>query len=243
MNIALLTARGGSVSLPDKNIISVLGRPMMSYAAIMAKQAKLIDDVYLSTDGENIKKIGRELGLKIIDRPAELALPNSQHRDAIEHALGCLAENDIYPEILVVLLCNVGTHKPALIDKCVQLLIDHPELDSVVTIDERNEFHPLRAKRLSQSGLLEPYLVTGGNISTNRQDLEPCYFLDHTFWALRISSCFGKHTKGQQPWDFMGNRILGVPNKGAIDIHTEEDIAYTEAWLKNQGWTDNDTPE
>ena len=52
MNIALLTGRGGSVSLPDKNILPVLGRPMMSYPAIMAKEAKLIDDVYLSTDAQ-----------------------------------------------------------------------------------------------------------------------------------------------------------------------------------------------
>jgi hypothetical protein len=40
----------------------------------------------------------------------------------------------------------------------------------------------------------------------------------------------------------MGNRILGVPNRGAIDIHTEEDIAYTEAWLKNEGCEEDKTP-
>lgn len=243
MNIALLTGRGGSVSLPDKNILPVLGRPMMAYPAIMAKEAKLIDDVYLSTDGEALKKAGRELDLKIIDRPPELALPTSQHRDAIEHALKIMAEQGVHPDIIVVLLCNVGTHRPGLIDECVQLLMEHPELDSVVTIDERNEYHPLRAKRMGPDGLLEPFIKTEGKISTNRQDLEPCYFLDHTFWALRVSTCFGKLTQGQPPWDFMGNRILGVPNKGSIDIHTEEDMAYTEAWLKNQGWSAERAPK
>ncbi|NWF35559.1 CMP-N-acetylneuraminic acid synthetase [Mariprofundus sp. KV] len=238
MNIALLTGRGGSVSLPDKNVLPVLGRPMMAYPALMAKEAKLIDDVYLSTDGEALKRVGRELDLKIIDRPEELALPTSQHRDAIEHALKVMTEGGVYPEILVVLLCNVGTHRPGLIDHCVKLLMDNPELDSVVTVDERNEYHPLRAKRMDDSGLMQPFMETEGEISTNRQDLEPCYFLDHTFWALRVSTCFGKYMKGQQPWNFMGNRILGVPNKGAIDIHTVEDIAYTEAWLKEAGWDD-----
>lgn len=242
MNIALLTGRGGSVSLPDKNILQVLGRPMMAYPAIMAKQSKLIDDVYLSTDGEALKQVGRELGLKIIDRPPELAQPTSQHRDAIVHALEVLAGQNIFPEILIVLLCNVGTHRPGLIDKCVQLLLDHPELDSVVTIDERNEYHPLRAKKMGKDGLLEPFLKTEGKVSTNRQELENCYFLDHSLWALRVSTCFGKHTDGQQPWDFMGNRILGVPNKGAMDIHTSEDISYTEAWLKNQGWDESSVP-
>ena len=243
MNIALLTGRGGSVSLPDKNVLNVLGRPMMAYPALMAKTARLIDDVYLSTDGEALKRVGRELGLKIIDRPPELALPTSQHRDAIEHALDHLAANGIKPNILVVLLCNVGTQRPGMIDECVQKLIDNPELDSVVTIDERNEYHPLRAKRRSAGGLLEPFVTPVGKVSTNRQDLEPCYFLDHTFWALRVSTCFGKHTSGQPPWDFMGNRIYGLPNKGAIDIHSVEDMAYTEAWLRQQGWTESTIPE
>jgi CMP-N-acetylneuraminic acid synthetase len=215
---------------------------MMAYPAIMAKEARLIDDVYLSTDGETLKQVGRELGLKIIDRPHELALPTSQHRDAIVHALDYLAVQGVHPEILVVLLCNVGTHRPGMIDRCVKLLMDNPELDSVVTVDERNEYHPLRAKRMNKDGLLQPYLEINGEVSTNRQDLEPCYFLDHTFWALRVSTCFGKHTNGQPPWNFMGNRILGVPNKGAIDIHTVEDMAYTEAWLRQVGWDDEKVP-
>jgi CMP-N,N'-diacetyllegionaminic acid synthase len=243
MNIALLTGRGGSISLPDKNVLPIMGRPMMAYPALMAKQARLIDDIYLSTDGEALKQVGRNLGIKVIDRPPELALPTSQHRDAIVHALDWLAKKGIQPEILVVLLCNVGTHKPGLIDRCVQALMDHPELDSVVTIDERNEYHPLRAKRMGPDGLLQPFLKVEGKVSTNRQDLEPCYFLDHTFWALRVATCFGKHTVGQPPWDFMGNRILGVPNKGAMDIHTREDMAYTEAWLRQAGWTEDAIPE
>lgn len=210
----------------------------MAYPAIMAKEAELIDEVYLSTDGEKLKKCGKELGLKIIDRPPALAQPTSQHRDAIEHALQYLADKNIHPEIIVVLLCNVGTHKPGVIDKCVRLLMENPDLDSVVTMDERNEYHPLRAKKMGKGGLLEPFMKIEGKISTNRQDLEPCYFLDHTLWALRVSSCLGKHTVGQPPWDFMGNRIMGVPNHGAIDIHCEEDIAYTEKWLQLNGWTE-----
>jgi N-acylneuraminate cytidylyltransferase len=237
MNIALLTGRAGSISLPEKNIIPVLGRPMMAYAAIMAQQSKLVDDVYLSTDGEKLKNVGRDLGLKIIDRPPELALPTSQHREALEHALDYLGNEGVRPTIMVVLLCNVGTHRPGLIDKSIQLLLDNPELDSVVTVEERNEFHPYRAKRMGPGGLLEPFVEIKGKISTNRQDLEPSYFLDHTFWSLRVATCFGKYTSGQPPWDFMGNRILGLVNQGSIDIHTVEDLAYTEAWLENNGWS------
>ena len=43
----------------------------------------------------------------------------------------------------------------------------------------------------------------------------------------------------KSPWDFLGNKIIGVPLKGAIDIHTLADVAYTEEWLKQNGWESN----
>lgn len=238
MNIALLTGRGCSVSLPDKNVIKVLNRPMMTYPAIMAQQAKNIDDIYISTDGKKLISIAEDMGIKVILRPKELAKPDSQHKDAIIHALDWLNERSIFPEIIVVLLCNVGTHTPGVIDKCIDILKNDLDIDSVVTIDERNEYHPLRAKRLGEDGFLKPFMDINSDmkISTNRQDLEKCYFLDHSLWALRVENCFKKGKKGQPPWDFLGDKIIGFPCKGAIDIHTMADVAYTEEWLKQNGW-------
>lgn len=238
MNIALLTGRGGNSSLPDKNVLKVLNRPMMAYPALMAKEAKTIDDTYISTDGEKLISIANEMNIKVIRRPKELAQPDSLHKDAILHALKWLEERSIYPEIIVVLLCNVGTHTPGTIDKCVNILKNNPEIDSAVTIDERNEYHPLRAKKIGQDGFLKPFIETDPSIeiSTNRQDLEPCYFLDHSMWAIRVKNCLAKGKKGQPPWDFLGNKIIGVHCEGAIDIHTLADVAYTEEWLKQNGW-------
>ncbi len=238
MNIALLTGRGGSISLPDKNVIEVLDRPMMAYPALMAKQAETIDEIYISTDGEKLISIAKDMEIKVILRPKELAKPDSQHKDAIIHALDWLKTKGIYPDIIVILLCNVGTHVPGTIDKCVKLLQDNPDIDSVVTIDERNEYHPLRAKKINKDGYLEPFTKVDPEqkISTNRQDLDKCYFLDHSLWALRVKNCFKEGSTGQPPWDFLGNKILGVPNKGAIDIHTLADVAYTEEWLIQNGW-------
>ena len=245
MNIALLTGRGKSLSLPDKNIMKVLGRPMFSYPALMAKRAKTIDDVYISTDGEVLMEMAQKMDIKIIKRPEHLAQPDSQHKDAIVHALEELNKKNIYPEIIVVLLCNVGTHAAGMIDKCVNILTKNKEIDSVVTIDERNEYHPLRAKKLGDNGFLEPFISSNSDekISTNRQDLEPCYFLDHSIWALRVKNCFIHNEGGQPPWDFMGKKILGIPQKGAIDIHSIEDISYTEKWLLENGWTTDEIPE
>ena len=43
---AILIGRGGSVGLPKKNIMPVLGRPLMSYPLLAAKNCKLVDKIF-----------------------------------------------------------------------------------------------------------------------------------------------------------------------------------------------------
>ena len=78
-NIALLCGRGGSVSVRDKNLYPVLGRPMMMYPLLAAKAAKHVDETFLSTDSERMKALARENGVSVIDRPVELATATAQH--------------------------------------------------------------------------------------------------------------------------------------------------------------------
>ena len=58
MNIvALIPARGGSKGIKNKNIINILGKPLISHTIISAKKIKQIDEIYVSTDSPKIKKI------------------------------------------------------------------------------------------------------------------------------------------------------------------------------------------
>lgn len=237
MIIALLTGRGTSGSLPEKNIYPVLGRPLMVYPLLAARKAKLIDDIYISTDGEKLKAIAREYDVKVIDRPPEYARADSEHDECLIHAVQVLKSQGIQVDILVVLLCNVGIHPDGKIDECIQALLDNPDLDAAVTVREWGDHHPTRAKTINAEGLLEPILPLTDNVTTTRQKLSRCYYLDHQVWALRVNNCL--KDDGQPPWKFMGKRILGIPNHDlVIDVHTLADIAYTEMWLRAHGFKD-----
>ena len=63
--IAIITARGGSKRIKNKNIISFLGKPMISYSIDCAKKSKLFGEIYVSTDSKRIKKISRLHGAKV----------------------------------------------------------------------------------------------------------------------------------------------------------------------------------
>ncbi|OLD57953.1 MAG: hypothetical protein AUI54_00775 [Acidobacteria bacterium 13_1_40CM_2_56_5] len=237
MNIALLTGRGGTgSSFPGKNVFPIMGRPLMLYPYLAAKKSRLLEDIYISTDGEDLKAVARENGIKIIDRPPEFARPDSQHNECIDHALGVLREKRVPVQILVILMCNVGIQPHGKIDECIQALIDDPSLDTAVTVHEWGDHHPTRAKTTDADGLLIPILPMKDKVTTTRQLLGATFYLDHQVWAFRIRE-YRLPASGHQPWWFMGNRVKGIPNKDlVIDIHTREDIAYTETWLRAHGY-------
>ena len=103
--VALLTGRGNN-TLKDKNVLPVLGKPLLYYPAMAAKSCSLITDFYVSSDDDKILDAAAACGYKKIRRPDELALPTAQHKDVIVHALKVMKEEGIEPDILIVLLAN-----------------------------------------------------------------------------------------------------------------------------------------
>ena len=228
---ALLTGKGGS-TLKNKNILLVLGKPLLFYPALAAKKSKYISNFYVSSENEKILNVAGQLGYHKIIRPTELAKPDALHKDAILHALKIIQKHQISPDILVVLLANSASICTKWIDKCIEQIINDNSISAVVPVSEDTDHHPFRAKRITSTGFLKPFFdFSGKNISTNRQDLEKSYFLCHNFWVLNVkNSIYQKN--GQPPWDFMGNKIKPYLIKECPDVHKKEDLRLTEEWLK-----------
>ena len=71
--IAIILARQGSKRLVNKNILSFAGKPLIAWTIIEAKKSKHIDDIIVSSDSDEILKISKKYGSKIIKRPKNLA--------------------------------------------------------------------------------------------------------------------------------------------------------------------------
>ena len=130
---ALLTGRGNN-TLSDKNIRDILGQPVLYYTANAAKKSEIIDCFYCSSDDEKILAAAENLGYERIVRPAELALPTSQHKDCILHALKIMGNNGENPDILVVLLANNVTVRSEWIRDCVTQMKEDMSITSVVPV-------------------------------------------------------------------------------------------------------------
>ena len=88
---ALLTGRGNN-TMKDKNVRLINGKPLLYYGASAAKKSKYITDFFCSSDDDKILNAAESCGYIPIKRPWEYAQPNSQHVDAIKHALSVMEQ-------------------------------------------------------------------------------------------------------------------------------------------------------
>jgi CMP-N,N'-diacetyllegionaminic acid synthase len=229
---ALLTGRGNN-TLTDKNVLPVLGRPLLYYPAYAAKKSTYINNFYVSSDDFKILDAASEIGYTKIVRPLEFAQPNSQHIDVIKHALAEIEKLEgSMPDIIVVLLANNGFVNASWINACIEKILIDPTISAVVPVYNDQEHHPYRAKKLDEHGCLVPFVDLGEvNVSTNRQDLLPAYQLSHNFWVLNVKESVIPNN-GWAPWKFMGKKVLPLEISESFDVHSMDDLRRTEIWLR-----------
>ena len=85
--IAIITAREGSKTIRNKNIKSLNGFPLIAYSILNAKKSKLIDKVFVSTDGKKIAKISKKFGAEVVLRPKQLSNDIIMPDFAVIHAI------------------------------------------------------------------------------------------------------------------------------------------------------------
>lgn len=236
MNVAALLTGRGNNTLKDKNILPVLGHPLLYYPAMAAKACDKISSFYVSSDCPKILAAAAACGYRQIKRPPELALPTAQHVDAIIHALGEMKKDGVEPDILVVLLANSAIVRSEWIRESIDAILADPKISAVCPVEKDQDHHPFRAKKLRADGCLDTFFdFSGKNISTNRQDLCDCYYLCHNFWTLNLKKSLYADAPGQPPWSFMGNNIRPIVTDGCFDVHDMEDIRKSEEWIRKNG--------
>jgi N-acylneuraminate cytidylyltransferase len=84
---ALIPLRGGSKSIPRKNIKNIAGKPLAAWVLEASMRASRIDAVYVSTDSDEIADVARGLGLGvgIVSRPAEFATDEASTESVMLH--------------------------------------------------------------------------------------------------------------------------------------------------------------
>ena len=122
--VAFIFARGGSVTVPRKNVREVGGKPLIGHAIDCARQAKLIDRVMVSTDDEEIAEIARQFGAEVpFKRPGHLAGPESAELDAWRHAVKYLQSDEfgpVPPDMFISVPTTAPLRAPEDLDRIIE---------------------------------------------------------------------------------------------------------------------------
>jgi len=114
---AIILARGGSKGIPKKNVLNFCGKPLVAWSVLQAKNTPEIDEVYLSSDSDEILKIGEEYGAIPIKRPDEIAGDSAKSETAILHAFDVIGTDY---EIILMLEPTAPLRKPDDFSKAIQ---------------------------------------------------------------------------------------------------------------------------
>ena len=243
MICALLLGREGSAGFPGKNSYPVLGRPLMAYPLMAARDARHVDRTYVSTDSPHLSAIAKEYGAAVIARPPHLATASALGEHAFVHGYECirdaLASDSSSVELLVLLFANAATITAATIDEAVTVMRRDNDIDSAVTVSRYNMWSPIRARRIGHDGLLHPFvpLETFGDpaaLSCDRDSQGDVWFADMGLSVVR-PRCLEQLDAGVLPQRWMGRRIHPIKQWGGLDVDYEWQIPLVEHWLRAHG--------
>lgn len=173
--LVVVPARGGSKSVPLKNIKPVLGVPLVAMVGYLVKQIPMIDRAVVSTDHPKIAQIARRSGLDApFMRPPELSGDRIADWDVLYHALLQVEKLDgVTYDIVVMLQPTSPMRRTEHVRSAIEKLV-REEWDAVWTVSMTDsKYHPLKQLRVV-NGRVEYYDERGSSIIA-RQQLDTLY--------------------------------------------------------------------
>lgn len=233
MNIlGIIPARGGKQKLTNKNILPLMGKPVIAYSILAAQKSLRIDRLVVSTEDPRIASVARKFNVEVIDRPKELALETSPLDDCLRHAVENLeTKNEYHADIVVEIYANVPVHKDGMIDRVIDKLIES-DANSAVSVYPVTQY-PQWVKTMDKNGCMHSFLSPSNKY--RRQDLEQTFLIDGAVIAIEAETLF--RTKGRNEiYSYLGKKIIGIIHEPwyAIEIDSEEDLIIAESFLKNE---------
>src|SRR3984957_9080822 len=121
---AVIPARGGSKSVPGKNIRSLGGKPLLAWSIEVARQVSEIDRIIVSTDNAEIASVGRAYGAEVYARPPHLATDEALVIDALKDLLQTLRVQGESPEWVILLEPTCPLRTPEDVRDCLKLVAE-----------------------------------------------------------------------------------------------------------------------
>lgn len=221
--LAVIPARGGSKSIPRKNIREVAGKPLIAWTIEAAKRSKYIDRLILSSEDEEIIRIAKQWGCEVpFVRPRELAGDDAPGIDPVLHAVKMLPGYDY----VVLLQPTSPLRQVDDIDGCIKFSISK-KLNICLSVSDTRK-SPYWMFSLDKRGRMRP-IIKGKKTIFRRQDLPKIYAINGAVYCAKVNWITKKKS-------FISNETVAyvMPAERSLDIDSEMDLMMADILLRKR---------
>ncbi len=221
--LAITLARGGSVSIPKKNIVPINNKPLLAYTVEEVKQSAYIDKYFVSTDDKEIAKVAMQLEVDVINRPPHLATSTATSASSLLHAV---QECNFEAYYVVEIMATNPLKKAEDIDACIKKLWE-TGADSVVSVVRIYDHHPARVKWIDNDRMHDFFNEVP---ESRRQDLAPpAYVRNGSIYAMTRDFLLKKQIRYDQD-----TRPYIMSECRTVNIDEPRDLLIAEILLKDR---------
>ncbi len=227
--ICSICAREGSKGVKKKNLKLLLGKPLIAYSVIAAKEANIFSHIAVSSDSDEILQVAKEYGADIlIKRPDHLAQDESPKMGVIKH---CFLESEKTTGETFDYVVDLDATSPLRnsrdIIECVNLLI-HSDCENVITAMPARRSPYFNMVELDENGVAQLSKKFPKPIF-RRQDCPKCYDMNASIYAWKRESLLNNESVFLKD-----TRLHVMPEERSYDIDTPVDFKIVELLMKEK---------
>ena len=221
----LVPARGGSKSIPRKNLVSVAGRPLLDYGVIAARASGRLDRIFCSTDDQAIARRAEQLGIEVAWRPAELATDAAKVDRVVEAFLKEIAVETL-PDVVVLIQPTSPFLLPAHIADLLDELSRRTDIASIhnATRVSHNQ-HAWNHRSIGTDGRVDFPFAEQRKGARNKQE-KPVLFAFGNLIAARTDALLAGRGFYAEPAG-----ALEIAARWGFDLDGPDDLELAEALL------------
>lgn len=218
--IAIITARGGSKRIPNKNIKDFCGKPIIAYSIKAALESQLFSEVMVSTDSEKIAEIAKEYGAEVpFLRSAKTSDDYATTADVIVEVLKAYQERNQHFMYACCLYPTAPFVTPRKLKEAMKIMEEKEPIEIMPVV--QFSCPPQRSLVIDEDGNMG-YRYPEYRLSRS-QDLEKLYYDAGQFYVYNVKKYLevsGNVSEGILP--------IIVPAMEVQDIDTQEDWEIAE---------------
>lgn len=223
--LAVIPARSGSKSIPNKNIRRFAGHPLIAHTIQFAQSCPEISRCVISTDSSEIARVARDYqGDVPFIRPQQLAQDDTPMWPVLQHALAKVeAQEKRSYDLLLLLDPTSPAREQSDVQVAISRLVACRSAHGIVGVS-RPDFNPMWNCVVEKEGWMAD-MFQGGGVYSRRQDVPTIYRVNGSLYCWKTQ--FVRESDGN--WRENGNHLMHeVPESRAMSFDTEDEFIRAE---------------